>query len=56
MRDEYLSPRFSTGDLVVDSQTVLIVLFFAALLGGVAVVGYMVQAVLRASGPAQPEI
>ena len=56
VRDEYLSPRFSTGDLAVDSQTVLIVLFFAALLGGVAVVGYMVQAVLRASGPAQPEI
>jgi len=56
VRDEYLSPRFSTGDLAVDSQTVLIALFFAALLGGVAVVGYMVQAILRASEPAQPEI
>jgi len=56
VRDEYLSPRFSTGDLAVDSQTVLIVLFFLALLGGVAVVGYMLQAILRGSGPAQPEI
>ena len=56
VRDEYLSPRFSTGDLAVDSQTVLIVLFFLALLGGIAVVGYMLQAVLRGSGPAQPEI
>ena len=56
VRDEYLSPRFSTGDLAVDSQTVLIVLFFLALLSGVAVVGYMLQAVLRGSGPTQPEI
>jgi hypothetical protein len=55
VRDEYLSPRFSTSDLAVDSQTVLIVLFFAALLVGVAVVGYMLQAVLRSSGPARPE-
>jgi hypothetical protein len=56
VRDEYLRPRFSTGDLAVDSQTVLIVLFFVALLTGVAVVAYMLQAILRASGPAQPEI
>jgi len=53
VRNEYLSPRFSTGDLEVNSQTVLIVLFFAALVGGLAVVGYMLQAILRASGPAQ---
>ena len=56
VRDEHLSPRFSTSDLAVDSQTVLIVLFFLALLGGVAVVGYMLRAILRGSGPAQPEI
>jgi hypothetical protein len=56
VRDDYLSPRFSTGDLAVDSQTVLIVLFFLALVGGVAVVGYMLQAVLRPPGPPQPEI
>lgn len=56
VRNEYLSPRFSTGDLEVSSQTVLIILFFAALVGGLAVVGYMVQAIVRASGPAQPEV
>jgi hypothetical protein len=56
VREEYLSPRFSTSDLAVDSQTVLIVLFFATLVGGVAVVGYMVRAILRAPGPARPEI
>jgi hypothetical protein len=56
VRDEYLSPTFSTSDLAVSTQTALIVLFFLALVGGVAVVGYMLQAVLRPPGPAQPEI
>lgn len=56
VRDEYLSPRFSAGDLAVDSQTVLIGLFFAVLLAGVVLIGYMVQAALRSPGPARPEI
>lgn len=55
VRDEYLSPRFSTGDLAVDSQTALIVLFFVLLVGGVAVVGWMARAILRAPGPARPQ-
>lgn len=47
VRDDYLSPRFTTSALEVDTQTVLIILFFVSLVGAVGVLGYMVRAVLR---------
>ncbi len=53
VRDQYLSPHFSTGNLAVSSQTGLIALFFAALVAGLLVVAYMARAILRAPGPAE---
>lgn len=47
VRDEYLKPEFTTSALEVDSQTVLIVLFFVLLLAGIGVIGYMLRAVLQ---------
>jgi len=48
VRDEYLKPEFTTSALEVDSQTVMIVLFFALLVAGVGVIGYMLRALLQA--------
>jgi hypothetical protein len=48
VRDQYLKPEFTTSALKVDSQTVMIVLFFVLLVAGVGVIGYMLRAVLKA--------
>jgi cytochrome bd-type quinol oxidase subunit 1 len=48
VRDEYLKPEFSTSALEVDSQTVLIVVFFVLLVAAIGVIGYMLRAVLQA--------
>lgn len=48
VRDDYLSPQFATSGLEVDTQTVLVVLFFVALVAGVGVIGLMLRAVLQA--------
>jgi hypothetical protein len=48
VRDEYLKPEFTTSGLEVDSQTVLIVLFFVLLMAGVGVIGYMLRALMQA--------
>ena len=47
-------PLLSGGLLIaaVDTQTVLIILFFVSLVGAVGVLGYMVRAVLRVPGEA----
>jgi hypothetical protein len=49
VRDQYLKPEFTTSVLKVDSQTVMIVLFFVLLVAGVGVIGYMLRAILQAS-------
>ena len=56
VRDDYLSPRFSTSSLAVSTQTGMIILFFLALVGAVVVVGYMARAILRAPTETQPEL
>jgi cytochrome bd-type quinol oxidase subunit 1 len=48
VRDQYLKPEFTTSALEVDSQAVMIVLFFVLLVAGVGVIGYMLRAVLQA--------
>ncbi len=47
VRDDYLSPQFTTSALETDSHTVLIILFFASLVGAVGVIGYLVGVILR---------
>jgi hypothetical protein len=47
VREEYLKPEFTTSALEVDSQAVLIVLFFVLLVAGIGVIGYMLRALLQ---------